>query len=70
MARLLASLTPLTLDFHSTRHRGLVLASAVVAGVALGIRYKAEQIRKNEIAQKNSAIPNFYVSVDRSGGGI
>ena len=54
----------------STRHRGLILASAAATGVALAVRYKAEQIRKNELAQKNSAIPNFYVSVDRSGGGI
>lgn len=54
----------------TTRHRGLILASAAATGVALAVRYKAEQIRKNELAQKNSAIPNFYVSVDRSGGGI
>jgi hypothetical protein len=30
----------------------------------------ATTLRENEQAQKNSAARDFYVSVDRSGGGI
>jgi len=52
------------------RHRGLVLFSVAAAGAAFAIRYRADTLRRNELAQKNSGSPNFYVSVDRSGGGI
>jgi len=30
----------------------------------------ASSMKNNELAQKNSGSPNFYVSVDRSGGGV
>ncbi len=39
-------------------------------GIGLGIRYQANALKNNELAQKNSDAHNLYVSVDRSGGGV
>ncbi|KAK8105375.1 uncharacterized protein PG998_004154 [Apiospora kogelbergensis] len=52
------------------RHRGLYLVAATITGLAVGARYKASAIKRNEQAQKASDDPNYYVSVDRSGGGV
>ncbi len=54
----------------SSRRRGLVLLTASAVVVGLAIRYQRNALHRNELAQKNSGAPNFYVSVDRSGGGI
>ncbi|KAK4107917.1 hypothetical protein N656DRAFT_784671 [Canariomyces notabilis] len=53
-----------------TRHPALTFAGLALAGAGLGFRHVAATLRDNELAQKNSAARNFYVSVDRSGGGI
>ncbi|KAL2153199.1 hypothetical protein VTH82DRAFT_4354 [Thermothelomyces myriococcoides] len=53
-----------------TRHPRLTLAGLAILGTGLGFRRIASSIRENELAQKNSRTPNFYVSVERSGGGI
>ncbi|KAK8052144.1 hypothetical protein PG993_003529 [Apiospora rasikravindrae] len=52
------------------RHRGLYLVAATITGLAAAARYKASAMQKNEQAQKSSDNANYYVSVDRSGGGI
>ncbi|KAK7956039.1 hypothetical protein PG997_008539 [Apiospora hydei] len=52
------------------RHRGLYLVAATITGLAVGARYKASAMQKNEQAQKSSNDSSYYVSVDRSGGGI
>lgn len=54
---------------NSARHPGLVLLTATAAAVGMGIRYQATAIKRNEVAQRTSN-GNYYVSVDRSGGGI
>ncbi|ROW05615.1 hypothetical protein VSDG_00122 [Cytospora chrysosperma] len=54
---------------YSARHPRLALFALTAAGVGLGIRYRAMSIERNERAQKSSD-RNYYVSVDRSGGGI
>ncbi|GAB1318898.1 HIG1 domain-containing protein [Madurella fahalii] len=53
-----------------TRRPALAIAGLALAGAGLGFRHIATTLRDNELAQKNSAARNFYVSVDRSGGGI
>ncbi|KAK7926999.1 hypothetical protein PG985_003997 [Apiospora marii] len=52
------------------RHRGLYVVAATITGLAVGARYKADAMNKNEQAQKASNDANYYVSVDRSGGGV
>ncbi|KAI6382452.1 hypothetical protein MCOR25_000744 [Pyricularia grisea] len=52
------------------RNRRVVAVAASAAAVGMVIKLRADAIKKNEMAQKNSAVPNFYVSVERSGGGI
>ncbi|KAI0972693.1 hypothetical protein F4678DRAFT_48731 [Xylaria arbuscula] len=53
------------------RQRPLLLASILTTGlVVAGVQYKRMAITRNERAQRNGQEPNFYVSVDRSGGGI
>jgi hypothetical protein len=55
------------------RHRGLFIFAATITGLAAATRYRtAAAIRQNELAQRNASPehPNYYVSVDRSGGGI
>ncbi|KAI0845151.1 hypothetical protein F5Y00DRAFT_247158 [Daldinia vernicosa] len=55
----------------SSRHPGLALAAVATAGIAVAVQYRRSVLTRNEKAQKNSPEhPNFYVSVDRSGGGI
>ncbi|PSR81985.1 hypothetical protein BD289DRAFT_484132 [Coniella lustricola] len=58
-----------TIRPFAARHPGLVLLSLTTVGVALGIRYQAGALKKNDAAQRTSN-ENYYVSVDRSGGGI
>ncbi|KAI1462072.1 hypothetical protein F4805DRAFT_192993 [Annulohypoxylon moriforme] len=54
-----------------TRHPGLALAAVAATGIVAAVRYQQTAMNRNEKAQKSSAEnPNFYVSVDRSGGGI
>ncbi len=54
----------------ASRHP-LLVASIVSTGLIIaGIQYKRMAIARNEQAQRNGQEPNFYVSVDRSGGGI
>ncbi|KAI1465874.1 uncharacterized protein F4812DRAFT_115402 [Daldinia caldariorum] len=54
-----------------SRHPGLALAAVATAGIAVAVQYRRSVLSRNERAQKNSSeSPNFYVSVDRSGGGI
>ncbi|KAI1422900.1 hypothetical protein F5Y12DRAFT_760553 [Xylaria sp. FL1777] len=53
------------------RQRPLLLASVLTTGlIVAGIQYQRMAIARNERAQRNGQEPNFYVSVDRSGGGI
>ncbi|KUI68253.1 hypothetical protein VM1G_04435 [Cytospora mali] len=54
----------------TARHPRLALFALTAAGVGLGIRYRATTLERNEMAQRSSGSPNYYVSVDRSGGGI
>jgi len=54
----------------SRRRPGLALVGLALAGTALGFKHVATTIRNNEQAQKNSSTGNFYVSVERSGGGV
>ncbi|KAI0136011.1 hypothetical protein F4776DRAFT_663859 [Hypoxylon sp. NC0597] len=57
--------------FNVTRHPGLTLAAVTAMGIIAAVQYKRSALTRNERAQKNSPDhPNFYVSVDRSGGGI
>jgi len=56
-----------------SRRPGLLFFGVAVAGIVLGWRYRAKQLQDNELAQlaeKNAGKPNYYVSVDRSGGGV
>ncbi|GAW14332.1 hypothetical protein ANO14919_037330 [Xylariales sp. No.14919] len=53
------------------RQRPLLLAGILVAGIVVaGVQYKRMAIARNERAQRDGQGANFYVSVDRSGGGI
>ncbi|ROW16846.1 hypothetical protein VPNG_01699 [Cytospora leucostoma] len=54
----------------TARNPRIALFALTAAGVGLGIRYRATSLEKNEAAQRSSSHPNYYVSVDRSGGGI
>ncbi|KAI0843197.1 hypothetical protein F5Y06DRAFT_292181 [Hypoxylon sp. FL0890] len=57
--------------FNITRHPGLALAAVAATSVIAAVQYRRSALIRNEKAQKNSPdSPNFYVSVDRSGGGI
>ncbi|KAI8965743.1 hypothetical protein F5Y11DRAFT_344054 [Daldinia sp. FL1419] len=63
--------TRMTTAGRLSRHPGLALAAVATAGIAVAVQYRRSVLSRNEQAQKNSAgHPNFYVSVDRSGGGI
>ncbi|KAH8764398.1 hypothetical protein F5883DRAFT_645919 [Diaporthe sp. PMI_573] len=53
-----------------SRHPRLALVALTAAGVALGIKYNSSNLAKNERAQRSTSDPNYYVSVDRSGGGV
>ncbi|KAI0175947.1 hypothetical protein GGR52DRAFT_337860 [Hypoxylon sp. FL1284] len=54
-----------------TRHPGIAMAAVAMTGVLAAVQYRRSALTRNERAQKNSPDhPNFYVSVDRSGGGI
>ena len=46
------------------------MLTVAAASLGVALRYQANRMHKNELAQKNSDRPNFYVSVERSGGGI
>jgi hypothetical protein len=48
----------------------VAIAGVALLGMGLGIKHQADAMKKNELAQRNSSARNFYVSVDRSGGGI
>lgn len=51
--------------------RPFLLAGIFATGfAAAGVQYKRMAIARNERAQREGQTPNFYVSVDRSGGGI
>jgi len=53
------------------RQRPLLLASIFATGLTVAVvQYKRMAIARNERAQREGQGPNFYVSVDRSGGGI
>jgi hypothetical protein len=39
-----------------------------IFGTVIGFRHVRNSIRDNDLAQKNSG--NYYVTVERSGGGI
>ncbi|KAI0099970.1 hypothetical protein GGR51DRAFT_564612 [Nemania sp. FL0031] len=53
------------------RQRPLLLASLLTTGLAVaGVQYQRLALARNERAQREGQGPNFYVSVDRSGGGI
>ncbi|KAK3951286.1 hypothetical protein QBC32DRAFT_215370 [Pseudoneurospora amorphoporcata] len=52
------------------RHPRLAIFTLALAGVGATFKYVSTTIRNNELAQKNSPGSQFYVSVDRSGGGI
>ncbi|KAI1143042.1 hypothetical protein F5Y05DRAFT_140552 [Hypoxylon sp. FL0543] len=57
--------------FNVTRRPGLALAAVAATGILAAVQYRRSALTRNEKAQKNSSdSPNFYVSVDRSGGGI
>ncbi|KAK3390427.1 hypothetical protein B0H63DRAFT_465591 [Podospora didyma] len=53
------------------RRPSVIALTVAVAGAGLGLGFKhvATTMRNNELAQKQNS-SNFYVSVDRSGGGI
>ncbi|KAI0409533.1 hypothetical protein F4802DRAFT_544383 [Xylaria palmicola] len=54
-----------------SHQRPFLLAGALASGLALaGAQYRRTAIARNERAQREGREPNFYVSVDRSGGGI
>lgn len=53
-----------------TRRPALTFVGLALTGAGLGFMRVSKMLRENELAQKNSAKPNLYVSVDRSGGGI
>ncbi|TLS29786.1 hypothetical protein PpBr36_01055 [Pyricularia pennisetigena] len=57
-------------ELPTNRNRRVVAVAASAAAVGMVIKLRADALKKNEMAQKNSAVPNFYVSVERSGGGI
>ncbi|KAJ4385956.1 hypothetical protein N0V85_007946 [Neurospora sp. IMI 360204] len=52
------------------RHPRLAIFTFALAGVGATFKYVSTTIRNNELAQKSSPGSQFYVSVDRSGGGV
>jgi hypothetical protein len=44
-----------------------LIAATIVTAAVFGLKQKASTVRDGELSQ---AAPNFYVSVDRSGGGV
>jgi len=50
------------------RRLGLAAGLATCAAAALAVRYKRAAMSRNDLAQRDAG--TFYVSVDRSGGGI
>ncbi|KAL1840703.1 hypothetical protein VTJ49DRAFT_198 [Mycothermus thermophilus] len=52
-----------------SRHPRLTAAGFVLVGAGLGFRRAARRYHENELARQRAA-PGFYVTVDRSGGGI
>ncbi|KAI0863704.1 hypothetical protein F4860DRAFT_48190 [Xylaria cubensis] len=54
------------------RQRPVLLASVLATGLVAvtGVQYKRTALARNERFQREGTAPNFYVSVDRSGGGI
>ncbi|KAL2175708.1 uncharacterized protein P884DRAFT_331162 [Thermothelomyces heterothallicus CBS 202.75] len=56
--------------YEGHRYPRLTLAGLAILGTGLGFRRISSSIRENELAQKNSEAQNFYVSVERSGGGV
>ncbi|OTB06346.1 hypothetical protein M426DRAFT_319078 [Hypoxylon sp. CI-4A] len=53
------------------RHPVVAAAAVAATSILAAVTYRRSALTRNERAQKNSAEnPNFYVSVDRSGGGI
>ncbi|KAK3398190.1 hypothetical protein B0T20DRAFT_352745 [Sordaria brevicollis] len=52
------------------RHPRLTLFTLSLVGLGATFKYVSTTIRNNELAQKSSPGSRFYVSVDRSGGGI
>ncbi|KAK0637322.1 hypothetical protein B0T17DRAFT_613925 [Bombardia bombarda] len=65
------SRTPVSSSPSSIRRRpGLAFFALAMVGAGVGFKYMTTKIRNNELAQKNSSNGTFYVTVDRSGGGI
>ncbi|KAI1366791.1 hypothetical protein F5Y08DRAFT_119050 [Xylaria arbuscula] len=53
------------------RQRPLLLAGIMTTGLAVAaVSYRRMILTRNERAQRNGQEPNYYVTVDRSGGGI
>ncbi|EAA32572.1 hypothetical protein GE21DRAFT_5824 [Neurospora crassa] len=52
------------------RHPRLAIFTLALVGVGAVFRHVSTTIRNNELAQKSSPGSRFFVSVDRSGGGI
>lgn len=44
--------------------------TATTAVAVVAFKYKSDNMRNNELAQRTLKAPNGYVAVDRSGGGI
>ncbi|KAI0022146.1 hypothetical protein F4780DRAFT_203936 [Xylariomycetidae sp. FL0641] len=51
------------------RHPALLMATMVAGSLGAVAVYRRSMLRANELRQRNDS-PNFYVSVERSGGGI
>ncbi|KAH6692385.1 hypothetical protein F5X68DRAFT_58063 [Plectosphaerella plurivora] len=49
------------------RHRGTLLAATIVTAAVVVLKQKSTTVRDGELSQ---TAPNFYVTVDRSGGGV
>ena len=62
--------TRLTPHTHCSRHPYLTFAGLAVFSAVLGARHMRNSLRDNDLAQKNSSSSNYYVTVERSGGGI
>ncbi|KAK6193853.1 DNA-directed RNA polymerase I core subunit rpa12 [Pestalotiopsis sp. IQ-011] len=52
----------------SSRRPGLAILTAAVGGIGVVFYAKNSSMRRNEVAQKREQ--GYYVSVDRSGGGV
>ncbi|KAF3024252.1 hypothetical protein G7054_g12310 [Neopestalotiopsis clavispora] len=53
----------------TSRRPGLAILTAAVGGIGMVFYAKNSAMRKNELAQKREQ-GGYYVSVDRSGGGV